>query len=221
MKFRSGLTFAIKEQKSRQFSHLRRQSTTWTLNSLLMERPLTCRCSWTSLSLTFVFLSLICRSPGTLKITKVPVAVFDTWSQSHQDARLRVQFWGTTLVISMPSKLHDGTASVIAGHIAKTVETMCTAGDAVINVHTGCTSPIEFWCLIAFSDHAHTEQRAKRRRYAHIFCTERDGHLIPRHCNRGRKVRWVVQDGAWHYVVGRLFGLQCVTFSKIHPKSPR
>src|SRR5271163_3884178 len=80
------------------------------------------------------FLSLICRAPGTLKITNVPVAVFDTWAQSHQDARLRVQFSETTLVISMPSKLDDGTASVIAAHIAKTVESMCTAGDAVINV---------------------------------------------------------------------------------------
>jgi hypothetical protein len=157
-----------------------------------MERFLSYHCSWISLSLIFIFLSLICRAPGTLKITNVPVAVFNTWSQSHQDARLRVQFSGMTLVISMPSKLHDGTASVIAAHITKTVESMCTAGDAIINMHTGCTSPVEFWSLIAFSDYAHTEQGAKRWWYAHIFRTERDGYAIPRDCNRGRKIRWVI-----------------------------
>jgi len=91
-------------------------------------------------SSTFIVLSLICRAPGPLKITNVPVAVFD----SHQDVRLRSQISGTTLVISMPSKLHDIAASVIAAHIAKTVESMCTAADAVINVHTGSTSTVEF-----------------------------------------------------------------------------
>jgi hypothetical protein len=95
-------------------------------------------------SSTFVFSFLICRSPGTVKITNVPVAVFDAWSQTHQDTPIKAQFFGTTLVVSLPSKFHAGTASVIAGHIAKTVESMCPAGDAVINVHTGCTSPVEF-----------------------------------------------------------------------------
>jgi hypothetical protein len=66
-------------------------------------------------------------------------------------------------VISMPSKLDDGTASVIGAHITRTVESMCTAGDAVINVHTGCTSPAEFSSLIAFSDRYQVNEAARRQ----------------------------------------------------------
>ena len=90
------------------------------------------------------FLSLRCRDPGTIKITNIPVATFDQWAQSHQDSPLRAQFKGSTLVLSMPSTLHDGTASSIGLHIRDTVVAMCPARDARVKIHGGCTSPAEF-----------------------------------------------------------------------------
>jgi hypothetical protein len=95
-------------------------------------------------SSTLAFLWLICREPGTLKITDVPSAVFDQWAQTHHDSRLRAQFKGSTLVLSMPSNLNDGTASSIGLHIRDTVLAMCPARDARVTCHGGCTSPVEF-----------------------------------------------------------------------------
>ena len=93
------------------------------------------------------FVSLICREPGTIKIKNVPVAIFDQWAQTHQDSRLRAQFKGTTLVLTMPSSLHDGTAIAIGLHIRDTVKAMCPAGDCRVNIHGGRTSRVEFQSL--------------------------------------------------------------------------
>jgi hypothetical protein len=95
-------------------------------------------------SSTLTFLSLRCRDPGTLKITNIPVAIFDQWAQSHQDSPLRAQFKGSTLFLSMPSTLHDGAASSIGSFIRDTVVAMCPARDARVRIHGGCTSPAEF-----------------------------------------------------------------------------
>jgi hypothetical protein len=93
-------------------------------------------------SSTFVVLSLICRAPGeSLQITNLPPDVFQTWWNRHQDSNFRIQFCRTRFWISMPSNLHDGTASAIALHIYTKVQSMCSAGDAVVDIHSGCTSP--------------------------------------------------------------------------------
>ena len=94
-------------------------------------------------SFSLTFLSLIYREPSTIKITNVPVAVFDLWAQTHQDSPVRAQFTGTTLVVTMPSTLHDGVAAWIGQHIRDTVRAMCPARDARVSVHGGRT-PVEF-----------------------------------------------------------------------------
>jgi hypothetical protein len=103
-------------------------------------------------SFSLTFLSLIYREPGILKVTDVPLAIFDTWAKSNENHKIKAQFMGDTLVLTMASKLYDGSAAWIAEHIKETVRNMCPARDARVIAHTGCTSPVEFQSLIAFSD---------------------------------------------------------------------
>ena len=95
-------------------------------------------------SLKYCLFDNVCltnRKIGEYRITPVLVTVFDQWADSHPQFPHAFQYSDNTVVITIMLPPHDGAAGIIAHHISRTVDRMCTLNDASHWSRTGRIPP--------------------------------------------------------------------------------